>query len=62
MAANAKNTFTFSRRASFLCFKKNMKKSRQWLVLESSVGVLRLKKCDKTRNFLQKKSWRALKM
>jgi hypothetical protein len=31
-----------------------MANSRQW-VLESSIGVLRLKKCDKIRNFLRKK-------
>jgi hypothetical protein len=31
-----------------------MKKSRQWVVIES-VGFLRLRKCNKIRNFLRKK-------
>jgi hypothetical protein len=38
-----------------------MAKSRQWVVLGSSVRVLRLRKCDKNQVLSKKKSWRALK-
>ncbi len=43
-----------NRRAIFIYIKKFMTKSRQWVVLESSVEVLRLRKCNKIRNHLRK--------
>ncbi len=36
-------------------YKKGVSKPRQWRSLESSVIVLRLRKCDKIRNFHRKK-------
>ncbi len=45
----------FSRHASFPIVPKLMKKVRSWRSLESLVGVLRLRKCDKMRYFHRKK-------
>ncbi len=44
-----------SRHASFSIVPRVMKKARSWRRLESSVGVLGLRKCDKIRNFHRKK-------
>jgi hypothetical protein len=43
-----------SRHASFPIVPRVMKKARSWRSLESSIGVLRLRKCDKIRNFHRK--------
>jgi hypothetical protein len=44
-----------NRHASFPIVPRVMKKARSWRSIESSVGVLRLRKCDKIRNFHRKK-------
>jgi hypothetical protein len=43
------------RHASFSIVPRVMKKARSWRSLEFSVGVLRLRKCYKIRNFHRKK-------
>jgi hypothetical protein len=45
---------TKNRHASFSIVPRVMKKARSWRSLESSVRVLRLRKCDKIRNFHRK--------
>jgi hypothetical protein len=44
------------RHANPSLIKSDVLKSRQWHGLESSVGVLRLRNCDKKRYFLRKKA------
>ncbi len=46
---------TNSRPVTAALYKKRVSKSRPWRSLESSVGVLRLRKCNKMRYFHRKK-------
>jgi hypothetical protein len=43
-------------------YKKGISEPKEWRSLESLFIVLRLRKCDKIRNFHRKKSTHALKM
>jgi hypothetical protein len=55
MVSFKKNFFNFNRPVTAALYKKGVTKFRQWRSLESSVIVLRLKKCDNIGNFYRKK-------